>query len=498
MKKIIFFFLILISSCSFAQNVAINGTGAAPVASAMLDVASTNSGFLTPRMTTAQRLLIAAPATGLLVYDTTLSAFLYFDGVIWRLMAYSGGWLLAGNTLTGTEFMGSINGQAVKFYSNNLERMRLDATTEEIMMNTTAPTAGNILTAKSTNTLWPINGYVTGTQPVAAGYFENNSSSNAGFGVLGTVGGGSGSAGVRGIGNTLNGNGVSGVGQSATAFGFRGSNSNASGTGAVINGNGVGATYLITGGGAAITGSVMGVWGRVTDATGTGGIFSGNAAGATNIVGGSGVSGVGTNIGVAGFSSSLLNGVLRAGGYFDTGAGQSFAYVGARTTLNVIRKIEGNGTVNTVVKDLNDKQVVLSAPEAPENLFQDFGQGQLVNGKVHITIDPIFTKNIIVNEKHPLRVFIQLKGDCNGVFVSNETATGFDVVELKGGATNTKFSYFITANRADEVLSDGSVSKYSDERFAPSMGAQKIEKKETRPLNDINETEINRTRSQNK
>ncbi len=489
MKNILVYILIIFSSFSFAQNVAINGTGAVPDASAMLDVASVNTGFLTPRMTSAQRIAIAAPATGLLVYDTTLSAFLYFDGTIWRLMAYSGGWLLAGNTLAGTEFMGSINAQPVRFFSNNTERMRLNASTEEIMMNTIAPTAGNILSSRSTNTLWPINGYVSGAGNVAAGYFENTSTATGAFGVLGTVAGGSGAAGVRGTGNTLNGSGVTGVGQSATAFGLRGHNTNASGTGALISSNGIAATYLIAGAGAAINGSVTGVWGRTSDATGTGGIFSGNAQGATNLAGGSGLSAVGTNIGVAGFSNSAANGVLRAGGYFDTNAGQSFAYVGARTAANVLRKIEGNGTVNTVVRDLNEKQVVLSAPESPENLFQDFGQGQLINGKVHITIDPIFSKNIIVNEKHPLRVFIQLKGDCNGVFVNNESATGFDVIELKAGTSNTKFTYFITGNRADETLSDGSVSKYSDERFAPSMGAQKIETKEIQELRENHNVE---------
>jgi hypothetical protein len=219
-------------------------------------------------------------------------------------------------------------------------------------------------------------------------------------------------------------------------------------------------------------------------------MFSGNAQGGTSLTGGSGLSAIGTNIGVVGFSSSTTNGVLRAGGYFDTGNGQSYAYVGARTTLNVVRKIEGNGTVNTVVKDLENKQVVLSAPEAPENLFQDFGRGQLVNGKAHITIDPVFSKNIIVNDKHPLRVFIQLKGDCNGVYVTNETGSSFDVFELKGGSSNTKFDYFITANRADEVMPDGSVSKYSEERFAPAMGVQKTEKKESRDLAETFNEEV--------
>ena len=74
MKNKIVILLIIISSFSFAQNVAINSTGAAPAASAMLDVASLTSGFLTPRMTSAQRIAIAAPATGLLVYDANLVA----------------------------------------------------------------------------------------------------------------------------------------------------------------------------------------------------------------------------------------------------------------------------------------------------------------------------------------------------------------------------------------------------------------------------------------
>lgn len=484
-KQLLILLSLAFTSIALSQNVGINATGAIPVASAMLDIVSTNSGLLIPRMTSAQRTAILTPATGLLVYDITLSAFLYFDGTIWRYMAFSGGWLLSGNTLAGTEFLGSLNAASVPFFSNNLERMRIDGASGEVIINSTVANPSNLFSVYSTNALTPVNGFVSGAgTAVAAGTFSNTSSSTTGFGVFGTINGGSGSAGVRGTGNTGNGNAVTGVGQSATAFGLRGHNTNASGTGEVISGNGVGASYFTAGSGAAMTGSTTGVWGRVTDGTGTGGIFSGNAQGGTFLTGGSGLSGVGTNIGVVGFSNSLVNGVLRAGGYFDTGNGQSYAYVGARTTLNVLRKIEGNGTVNTVVKDLNNKQVVLSCPETPENLFQDFGRGQLINGKAHINIDPVFAKNIVVNEKHPLRVFIQLKGDCNGVFVTNETGSGFDVVELKGGASNVKFDYFITANRCDETLPDGSVSKYSEERFAPAMGAQQSATKEVKELNE--------------
>jgi hypothetical protein len=67
----------LMGDCVIAQGTAINETGADPHSSAMLDVQSTTKGVLVPRMTTAQRQGIAAPATGLLVYDTNTASFWY-------------------------------------------------------------------------------------------------------------------------------------------------------------------------------------------------------------------------------------------------------------------------------------------------------------------------------------------------------------------------------------------------------------------------------------
>ncbi len=60
----------------------IGGTGA-PVASAQLEVLSTTRGFLQPRMTTAQRDLIASPATGLSVYNTTTNTNDFYNGTAW-------------------------------------------------------------------------------------------------------------------------------------------------------------------------------------------------------------------------------------------------------------------------------------------------------------------------------------------------------------------------------------------------------------------------------
>ena len=44
---------------------------------------------------------------------------------------------------------------------------------------------------------------------------------------------------------------------------------------------------------------------------------------------------------------------------------------------------------------------------------------------------------------HLTNVFIQLKGDCKGTYVTNETKDGFDVVELQNGMSNVKFSYML-------------------------------------------------------
>jgi hypothetical protein len=43
-------------------------------------------------------------------------------------------------------------------------------------------------------------------------------------------------------------------------------------------------------------------------------------------------------------------------------------------------KIQGTGTVSTIVRDADNRRRVMFAPEAPEVLLEDYGVGQLVNG----------------------------------------------------------------------------------------------------------------------
>lgn len=234
------------------------------------------------------------------------------------------------------------------------------------------------------------------------------------------------------------GGGVYGEARGGTTFGIWGVGKHANGTGTVGSGNNLSSGYLAAGSGGAFTGNLTGVYAKtISAATGTAALYSDN------------------------FGS-----IVRVNYYNGT------QY-----------KINGAGSVSTIVKDLNGEEVTLHCPESPEIYFTDYGEGQLVDGVAHIDIDPIFAKNVAINDKHPLRVFIQLEGDCNGVFVCNKTATGFDVKELQGGKSNTKFQWNIICNRADEDLGNGRISKNADMRFekaSPPLKANNSSKENER------------------
>ncbi|HOK37996.1 MAG TPA: hypothetical protein PLC87_04930 [Bacteroidales bacterium] len=85
-------FVVVLSTFKvFSQGVAINTTEANPHPSAILDVTSTNSGVLIPRMTQAQRNAISTPADGLLIFQTdNTSGFYYYENGSWH-------WLFSGN-----------------------------------------------------------------------------------------------------------------------------------------------------------------------------------------------------------------------------------------------------------------------------------------------------------------------------------------------------------------------------------------------------------------
>lgn len=97
MKNTLLIYLFLIGIFSATAQVGIGTTN--PHASSALDITSTNSGILIPRMTFAQRNAITSPATGLMVFQTdNTPGFYYFEGT-WKPFAGNSKWTAAGNDI---------------------------------------------------------------------------------------------------------------------------------------------------------------------------------------------------------------------------------------------------------------------------------------------------------------------------------------------------------------------------------------------------------------
>lgn len=448
MKIILLPVLLLFATAAGAQGVAIGNDNTPPDASAMLDIRSDSKGLLIPRLTQAQRNAIATPATGLLIYQTDATPGFYFNSGTPAAPAWTplqlAAWLLTGNAGVNpaTQFIGTTDNNALQMRTNNLLRMQVMPNGQVVINGTNRQSGQDALTvlgAGMSNVLtgfnYPINGY-TGNTSTAGVYGEN---AGAGQGILGqnmSTG-----AGVYGINNSVGAGGIGVAGLSANNVGVRGQTNAA---------------------------SAAGVVGASINASGVGVIGLGNITAHNNIGAGTGVIGQGTNFGVIGYAATSASPVTTNiwGGYFDYLPGaNTFAYIAGRSGTTDYG-ILSTGVKSTMVQDEEGNNRIMYCTEAPEVLFQDVGTGQLVNGRAHITIDPLLARNIHVSESKPLKVFIQLEGDCKGVFVTNKSAAGFDVVELQGGASNTPFTYQLIANRANSTDAAGRVvSRFADSRF---------------------------------
>ena len=134
MKYLLIILLITASTNLFAQSVAINTDGSAASVTSILDVKSTAKGILIPRMSKAEKNAIAAPASGLLIYQNAPDSigFYFYSGSSWLwLQNSSEGWSVNGNnSITTSNFLGSINNAALRFKVNNQPSGIIDSTNQ--------------------------------------------------------------------------------------------------------------------------------------------------------------------------------------------------------------------------------------------------------------------------------------------------------------------------------------------------------------------------------
>jgi hypothetical protein len=202
----------------------------------------------------------------------------------------------------------------------------------------------------------------------------------------------------------------------------------------------------------------------LSDSTGTGTSYGARTIGLSR--------GMSTAYGITGIAANRSTGTVY-GGYFEAfnlGTGTKYGVYGKAPSTGYAGYFEGNirvtgnqtvlGTKSAAVEvEPADYRLVYSQ-ESPECWFEDFGEGQLVNGRAHIELDPLFLKTVTVDQQNQMKVFIQLNDpDCNGTAVIRGTQ-GFDVVELMNGKGSASFTYRVVAKRRG----------YESVRLAPMSG----------------------------
>ena len=124
--------------------------------------------------------------------------------------------------------------------------------------------------------------------------------------------------------------------------------------------------------------------------------------------------------------------------------GESFGTIGFGVYYS--GGLAGTGPKSCVVKT-SQGPTLMYCQESPENWFEDFGEGQLIDGRCHIDLDPLFLETVTIDESNPMKVFVEVEAEyCNGVAIKRGD-TGFDVIERHGGTTSSPIWYRVVAKR---------------------------------------------------
>ena len=311
--------------------------------------------------------------------------------------------------------------------------------------------------------------YGTGAQGVVG-----VTSSVSGFGVQGVATSGSGSSlGVFGINDSPAGHGVYGVNNvtGGSTAGVYGTTTSPSGTG--VEGAGptgvLGTDTSATGTGIGLYGtspSGEAVYGQSTDGYGVYGTTEEGGYGVYGAAaGGTGVYGASTDaFGV--YALPQLATALQAENDDNTGGFPTMVvqndttathnpvfqtsspntYSGSRhCTIDTSANLTCTGLLTGSIQGDAGKQTAVYAMQSAENWLEDAGSGQLSNGSARIELDPAFART--VNAGVEYHVFLTPNGDSRGLYVSQKTATSFQVHEQGGGASSIAFDFRIMAKR---------------------------------------------------
>lgn len=141
--------MLIYGPAAMAQGgISINATGVENDPSAILDVNSTTSGLLTPRMTAAEKLAIAAPANGLTIFQTDgIEGFWYYDAI-------PGEWVHLQQHIRGGIDMGPAPSTILSGSGFTLNRLAVG--TDEVTFNATQGSPMHVMVSNSESEGFPI------------------------------------------------------------------------------------------------------------------------------------------------------------------------------------------------------------------------------------------------------------------------------------------------------------------------------------------------------
>jgi hypothetical protein len=194
MRKLILWVLSMQCLIAEGQQLKLGNNPSSINKASLLELESNNQGLLLTRIPDTTVATLASAPTGMLIFFTGDSTFRIRKGGRWQTISLgAAAWLLGGNSLSGTQNLGTTSATDLPFITNNTEKMRLTATGRLGIGTTTPSTALHVFgtnpltltgvqTGAATDSILTITGGLVRKLP-ASGYATNLSNSLSGYNV---------------------------------------------------------------------------------------------------------------------------------------------------------------------------------------------------------------------------------------------------------------------------------------------------------------------------